>query len=273
MCQETWEFGLSPDNDGAKGARGVRRAAVTVEGCCACVRGVRGQNAWAPSGASSVAVLEPPWEHDRARERSPGQRPGSGQRSRACGPWWVRSGRTGGCGHRRKPRARALVIRSRCLQHCCLPPPDAQAALRKVEGSPYATQTAKAVHGPAALTWRPVLPAESSGECATRGRTAEPSGPFLREPRREASRTPGSLPERLTLHSALAFGFNTASSQKPSGTRAGSGTSLLTQPFPRWWSGSLTGPSLGAGGEKGREGERGAGRGEVRTEGRGQRPS
>lgn len=104
---------------------------------------------------------------------------------------------------------------------------------------PYATQTAKAVRGPTALTWRCVLAAERSGECASRGQTAGPSEPFLRGPRREASQTTGSLPARLKLHSALAFRFNTASTQKPSGTRAGSGTSPLT--------GSSPSPSRGGG--------------------------
>lgn len=104
---------------------------------------------------------------------------------------------------------------------------------------PYATQTAKAVRSPTALTWRWVLAAERSGECASRGQTAGPSEPFLRGPRREASQTTGSLPARLKLHSALAFRFNTASTQKPSGTRAGSGTSPLT--------GSSPSPSRGGG--------------------------
>lgn len=231
MCQETWEFGLSRGKDSAKGAHRVRGAAVTVEGCCACVRGVRGQNARVPSGASSAAVLELQWEHGCARERSPGQRPVG------CGGRWA--GAREAVGTAGSPEPAVLSLEPAAFSTAAYPLHWGKLSSERPSDPPYATQTAKAVRGPTALTWRWVLAAERSGECASRGQTAGPSEPFLRGPRREASQTTGSLPARLKLHSALAFRFNTASTQKPSGTRAGSGTSPLT--------GSSPSPSRGGG--------------------------
>lgn len=94
-------------------------------------------------------------------------------------------------------------------------------------------------------------------------------------PRHRANRRVSTC-ARPEPRSSPAFGFNTASSQKPSGTRAGSGTSLLAGPSPgpwararrlRWWRGDRTGGAEPEGeGTGGGEG-RGKGRGENRGAG------
>lgn len=127
MCQETWGFGLSRGNDGATGARRVRGAAVRDRGGLPRIRARRGgRDAWAPSGASRVAVRESQWERDCA-EGSPGPGPGA-----ACGLRWVLSRRWEAVGTAGSPDPALLSSDPAAFGTSARPSTDPQAALRKV---------------------------------------------------------------------------------------------------------------------------------------------